>query len=298
MRHSGSTSLPLSRGWVRPAGDGFAGTAGSRCSSAAVRHAIRAARSSGDQVRAGGHAARPEAPRGTQARQRDGGVRRDPPPGDRRGQMGRACGTNRGWRYGEAGSHASRSRSRRPPPVASRSSGPRPARPDGVRGTRTPEGQRRAAPRTPAGQLRSIWRPLQELPGRHGNRANWRGAPGSSSLGSRPPSPRAKRPCRAARLRSGSGAPLSPEGTRDTVGESSGVRANRTRTCLFDAASGSRTVADQRKAAITAFQSLRNRSLSSKWMLIQNCRAPASAAAPIFATHSSTVPAIAKRSAR
>ena len=62
--------------------------------------------------------------------------------------------------------------------------------------------------------------------------------------------------------------------------------------------SGSRSAADQRKAAITAWKSRRNRSLSSKWMLIQNWRAPASAAASIFATHSSAVPAIAKRSAR
>ena len=56
--------------------------------------------------------------------------------------------------------------------------------------------------------------------------------------------------------------------------------------------------AGYRKVAITAFQSGRKRSLSSKWMLIQNCRAPAPAAAPIFATHSSTGPAIANRSAR
>ena len=38
--------------------------------------------------------------------------------------------------------------------------------------------------------------------------------------------------------------------------------------------------------------------MSSKWMLIQNCRAPASTAAATFSTHSSTVPAMANRPAR
>ena len=59
-----------------------------------------------------------------------------------------------------------------------------------------------------------------------------------------------------------------------------------------------RAAADQENASITALQSRRKRSLSSKWMLIQNWRAPAAAAASIFAAHSSTVPATANRSAR
>jgi hypothetical protein len=50
--------------------------------------------------------------------------------------------------------------------------------------------------------------------------------------------------------------------------------------------------------ATLAAQSRRKRSLSSKWTLIQNCRAPASAAASSFSMHWTGVPTNAKRSAR